>query len=179
MTKKYMFDTNIINHLVDGEIFVDDLPADGERYITDIQHKEILQTPDLSRKNRLMREFLCFNFNIATPQTFLAGIGCAGYAAGNGIIFGKILNDLNDIKRRKNYSNVHDALIGEVVILSKMILVSSDKNFCEIVNSLEGMTKFYQIKKLYSTMIMMLRYTLTYIDNTLLLIFFSRGKCIQ
>lgn len=138
---KYMVDTNIFNHIVEGKITHDDLPSDGSYFVTYIQYDE-LKLPDYEneKKKRNLDLFEIIPKEELHLHTTLCGFARVGKTAlGNGELYTEIKNKLDE--KRKKANNFKDALIGEVAIEKGMILLTHDQDFLDVVNELGGIAR--------------------------------------
>ncbi len=133
----FMFDTNIFNAILDGNIQIDDLPRNFSYFVTEVQKDELEKTPDQWRKQKLLEVFKSINQKNIPTSTGVLGFSSWGNCCySDGVFYKKILNDLNQIEKKKN--NFKDALIGETAIQNGLILVTNDKALAEVVKKNSG-----------------------------------------
>ncbi|MFH1459992.1 MAG: hypothetical protein ABIG64_06435 [Candidatus Omnitrophota bacterium] len=146
--KKYIVDTSIINRLVDGHLSIADLPQKAEFFSTHIQIDEINKTPDGERRAQLFLTFAKQNSNIVPTKTTVCGVSrLDNCCLGEGKIYKKIKNILDSKNKNKN-NNIQDALIAEIAIVDKMILLTSDWDLKEAVETLNGTVIYFGNKKI-------------------------------
>lgn len=134
-----MFDTNIFNRILDGQIDVKTLPNTEPFYVTHIQRNEIENTKNAERREALLRTFHGIDHSQVPTESAYWGIsewGAAKWSDDDGVIEGMIekLNQKN--KNKKN--NGLDALIGETAIKNEYTLVTDDNDLREVVMEMGG-----------------------------------------
>ena len=141
LQKKYIFDTNIFDDMVNEKLKVSDIVKYKnnkklEIYVTHIQIDEINKISDEDKRAR----FFISMFEIR--PILISTSSCAFDVSrfdkskfGNGTIFNKI--------KKVNINNVEDALIGETAIKEGIILVTNDKRLKNIVIELGGSHLFF------------------------------------
>lgn len=161
---KLMFDTNIFNAILDGQIGVSEIKSQHELYVTHIQEDEIKATKRDERRNQLLAVFKEVSqsrdiSNSIPTEGFVLGVSRLDDAKlsskvptetmvwdtsnwgeakwGTGDFYEKIKNKLD--KRNKNKSNnTHDALIAETAMVNGYVLVTHDGDLFSVVSELGG-----------------------------------------
>jgi Protein of unknown function (DUF3303) len=148
----YMFDTNVFNHVLHGNI---PLPAlAGKRILsTGVQRDELNKTKDPLKRDKLLEIFNQIVPEIMHASSFLFGVEGAGFdqaylndGSGN---FDKMLGRLGELdaknKRRRNrdkeelkLNQLRDISIAETAIKTSAILVSDDLNLQQVVSESGG-----------------------------------------
>lgn len=143
-----ILDTNIFNRLVDNLASIDIF--DGwPLYATHIQLAELKNTKNKegnSRRENLLTKFAAVGPEILPTRSFAIGVSAIGQAGiSDGKIYGKVLfavetNDAKHGKRKRKGSanQIRDALIGEVAIESRLLLITEDEGLREAVRDLGG-----------------------------------------
>lgn len=127
--KGFMFDTNIFNCLLDGEINPGTLP-DVKIHFTFEQVDELKNTNDIDRKEKLLSYFaLCDPLETSIATFVLGNARLDQTQIGGGLLYRKILESLDSKKKKTN--NFVDALIAESSYLNGLTLVSDDKKLIE------------------------------------------------
>src|SRR5262245_51239664 len=148
----YMFDTNIFNHILDGEIDFSLYIGKANFYATHIQHDEMLRTKDSFRRESLIKIFTKVLQDKVPTESFVLGVtrldegklggeniiptesavygvskyGLAKYTS-NDNLCEPIKIELDKINKSKS-NNIHDALIGETCLKNNLTLVTHDKD---------------------------------------------------
>lgn len=127
-----MFDTNIFNRILDGEINSDDLIIEGDNYyVTHVQKDELERCPDEERRKNLLEVFNdAEQKEIPTESTVLNTSRFGKAKLGDGELLEEI--------RKGNLRHTEDALIGETAIKKDIVLISEDGRIRSKVNSLGG-----------------------------------------
>lgn len=136
--KKYMFDTNIFNRILDGSF---DLQGSDDKvlYATHVQLDEIRATKNIQRRLGLEKLFMEILDEQLPTQSFVLDISRLDEARlGNGEIYNQILSLLNQRNKRKP-NNVQDALIGETALTNGLILVTEDSDLRNVIAGLGGL----------------------------------------
>ena len=135
--RKFMFDTNIFNHICDNGIEISGHLSNHLYYITHVQYDEIYATKNISRREELLSIFQKIEQDPIATETFTLDISKLDKAKlGISIIYGQILSRLEKIKRKKN--NIQDALIAETAITKHLVLVTDDKDLLIVISELGG-----------------------------------------
>jgi predicted nucleic acid-binding protein len=161
MSARYMLDTNVFNHVLDGRL--DATLLEGRSlFVTHIQHDEIQSTKDESRRGALMKIFDNVLQVQAPTSTMVAGVSVAGGACASaegvlatesnvgGIsrwgqakwgtkdnIFEDMRRDLDALNKGKK-NNAQDILIAETALRNKLVLVTSDVDLFQIMSKYGG-----------------------------------------
>jgi len=130
-----MFDTNIFNAILEGNINFTQFPKQIRLFVTHIQRDEIeaISNPDkLERKQKLLQIFNNIEQEKIPTESAIYGVskyGEAKYAREDTLI-----KELTGGKKK----HVKDALIGETAIRRNIILVTDDQQLRDRVNTIEG-----------------------------------------
>ena len=153
----YMFDTNIFNHILDGEVDISLFKMKKKFYVTHLQLDELNNTKDEIRRLALLKVFQQIQ-NIKVPtesavwdvskgdeakfsdeetfvptDSFVLGFSRLGMGRlSNGTLYAQILEALNKKKPKDKENNIKDTLIAETCIKNKFTLVTSDKALYEV-----------------------------------------------
>lgn len=160
--KKYMFDTNIYNHMLSGSIQIGKLIGKAEFLVTHIQIDELNNTKDEIRKEALKRVLIEINTSETPTDSFVVGvsrIGKARIGGGNIIptessswaisefdqyewtasdnLCESIKKKLDKLNKNK-LNNIQDALIAETAIKNNITLVTHDSDLFKVATSFKG-----------------------------------------
>ena len=130
MNGKYrcIFDTNIFNHILDGEIPVETFGDQVNACATHIQRDEINNTQNDERREALANTFtdVIPNIeNIVSTGSAVWGVSKWGQSKWTGDdLYMTLKLALDKEKRKKN--NIQDALIADTAIKGKYVLVTDD-----------------------------------------------------
>ena len=134
--ENFIFDTNIFDGIVDGEIKLDEINLKKDKkgfkyFTTHLQMDEISKCKDVERRNNLIDIFNKIKHDKIPTESFVSGYSRSGMAKlGDGLILEELKHD--------NPKNIEDALIGEVAIKQKIVLVSEDERFRKRVIKKDG-----------------------------------------
>ncbi len=132
--QKIIFDSNIYDLIADGSLNINMLSErkeDFEFYITHIQTDEISKCPIEDKRARLFLFTTKVSPLVVPTESVIWGVSRFGESKFGD---GKIIEEI----RKENLKHTKDALIGEVAIKNKFILVTEDNRLKNKVNSLEG-----------------------------------------
>ena len=157
-----MFDTNVFNRIVDGDIALESLIGRVTAYATHIQRDEINNTKDAERRAMLAK---AFNDVVAASDptaSFVLGTSRLGEARLGGErvvptssvvwdvsrwneaewsdeddLYSALKSELDELNRNKP-NNVHDALIAETSIKSDYVLVTDDTDLATVTKKYGG-----------------------------------------
>lgn len=149
---KYMFDTNIFNEIIDGDIDINTFRGDNITCcVTHIQRDEINKTKDETRRKNLNHVFADLDSEMYPTETMIVGVSRIGMCKlSNGDLYSKIKNRLDKLNRKKSKNNGMDALIGETAIKNNLVLVTHDMEFYKSMTELKCATaNVYQVIKLH------------------------------
>ena len=131
----FMFDTNIFNHLLDGEIDPEALPK-VPIFSTFEQFDELQNTEKVDRREKLLSFFKICDPSETMVTTFVLGNARLDKTQlGDGVLYQRILNNLNSRKKKDN--NFIDALIAETSYLNGLTLVTEDRHLKKACLELE------------------------------------------
>ena len=125
-TLKYMFDTNVINWLVQGDLSIDDLPSNGDFVATAVQRAELEATRGKAKREALLAKFSEVVTKLYSAP-FAFDVPGAGFDQGrftDGKLASAIRSDLDSEQKKRN--NIQDALIAETAITNGFMLATCD-----------------------------------------------------
>jgi len=124
---RVMFDTNVFNHLLDGSIRGDDIPADWEPVATHVQADELNAATDDKRPALLAIYYDRVAGRVPT-ETGVWDVSKFDEAkwTGDGSRYDAILETMD--ARRKHRNNPKDALIADTCAQLGISLVTNDRN---------------------------------------------------
>lgn len=134
---KVMFDTNVFNHILNGEIEPHAIDRAWEPVATHLQWDEISKTPDDQRRRELQQIFEQFVKQSVATSAAVFGVskwGQSKYATSESH-YAEIASRLVALKRRKGYANEVDALIADTCIQNGLLLVTNDGNLKEVAQA--------------------------------------------
>lgn len=138
----FLLDTNIFNHLVEGKIQKEHLPLEFPIFVTTVQYDEVAKCSDIQKRTDLYSWLKILSDHIAPLETLVWDVGHWDNSKfGEGELYQKLLSSLDAKKKRKNNANIHDALIGEVAIIGKMVLVTNDNDLALTVKEHGGLVR--------------------------------------
>ncbi len=137
-TKNFMFDTNVFDKILGGQIPISEIQRSidlGYKYfITHIQTDELSNIPDNKKEKRAK---LILFLSIVAPsliptESFVLGYTRSGFGKkGTAGYYEKLLNDKK--------TNVKDAIIAETAIKNGFTIITEDKHFIKKIKSLGGL----------------------------------------
>jgi predicted nucleic acid-binding protein len=132
-SKKYMLDTNVFNHVVEGKRPLETLMG-RNLYATHVQIDELEKAPPEKRAD-LLALFKSVGTQTIPTSTSLWGISKLGLCnlSSDPELFQSLLERIKELdrkagKRKKCENQSKDALIAETAIKNDLILVTNDKN---------------------------------------------------
>jgi len=142
----FMFDTNIFDKILDGEI---ELPQNLNYYATHIQYDEICKIPDRKRERR---EELLKVFNKVPKEVILTGGFVVGVSRldmvklgsdADGELYNRMLKRLKELdeksgKQKRLENQARDVLIALTSIKNRLVLVTEDRNLKKVVEEFGG-----------------------------------------
>lgn len=161
--KGLTFDTNIFNAILDGSLDIGQFK--GLAYITHIQHDELQNTKDPTRKHALLKIFdeVVTDESSIDTESFVLDVSRLNMAKLGGrrlptesaiwdvsrygqakwtpedSIYQAIKDRLDSFKKKQN--NIQDALIAETAIKNGLALVTNDQNLCTVAKEFGGTVK--------------------------------------
>lgn len=138
--EKYIFDSNVFDALVSGELDVDKIvqyksSRNAEFYITHIQVDEINECVDKEKRAKLFLSMGKLRPIIIPTSSFILGKSRLGHARlGDGVILEEL--------RQGNIKHTEDALIGETAIKNNLILITNDQTMHKKVTEASGSAIF-------------------------------------
>lgn len=158
---RYMLDTNVFNHVIDGKVDVERL-AGMDLVVTHVQRDELQKTKDESRRGKLLAVFQELTPDQTVTASAVAGVSVAGGASASGGkvvptesmvwdvsnwkqakwgaedgLFEAMRNELDALNKRKK-NNAHDILIAETAVRNGWVLVTSDSDLFAVVTKYGG-----------------------------------------
>ncbi len=133
MNSSYIFDTNIFNRILDGEINVGLIKARAELCATHIELNELQNTRDSERRQQLLEIFqACGPEQIPTESAVwdVSEWGSAKFTSKDNL-YQPIVEALNEKNGGKD-NNTHDALIAETAIRNALTLVTEDQDLAQV-----------------------------------------------
>ena len=130
-----ILDTNIFNRILDNKFALSTFPNDSIFVATNIQLCELKNTPNLARRDELVKTFQNIAPELASAA-FSFDIPGAGWDEGSwsdSIHSTNIYADLQAKKIKNN--NWQDALIAEVALNNNYILVTADDDLANVSES--------------------------------------------
>jgi predicted nucleic acid-binding protein len=125
-------DTNIFNRLIDGALSTGDLPANARMVATHIQMDELTSTRNVQRRAQQVKRFETLVDDIVPTESFILDISRLGEAKlGDGRLYGSLLADLDRLNGGKP-NNTQDALIAEVAISNRYLLLAADNHLAMV-----------------------------------------------
>lgn len=123
---KVMFDTNVFNHLVDGEIESSDLPKDWEPIITHVQRDELAATRNDERRKALQEKLFEVAPETVLTETAVWGVWRWGEAkwATSASRYTEVYAKLERLRAKSN--NAADAVIADTCLQNDCMLVTND-----------------------------------------------------
>jgi rRNA-processing protein FCF1 len=129
---KYVVDTTVINHLVDGAMQPEDLPSDGELIATHVQMDELNKTQDEERRARLFVKFATLKAEVVPTESLVAGVSRVGLCKlSDGNLYRSVKTALDERNNHKK-NNANDALIAEVAAKDGYVLVTADGDLAAV-----------------------------------------------
>lgn len=130
---KYVLDTNIFNHLLDGRLAPSALPGDGTFVATNVQLCELERTKSDTRRAALMETFRDIAPELVLTESFALDIPGSGLdesklSDGNSVT---LLKSSLDVLNKRKCNNWQDAIIAEVALVNGYGLVTSDRHLAK------------------------------------------------
>lgn len=135
----FMFDTNVFNRMLDGQIDVGSFSDSEPYFVTHIPRNEIENTKNPERKSWLLKTFHGVAHTQVPAESGYFGVSewdAAKWSAEDGVIEA-IIEKLNK-KNNGKKNNVLDALIAETAIKNQHTLVTEDRDLREVVLEMGG-----------------------------------------
>lgn len=137
--KNIMFDTNIFNRIIEGNIDITKINKNEYKlFITHIQRNELEKTGDQDKKDKLMKLFSSLNQESIPTESAVWGIsewGGGKYTSENNL-YEPIRKALDDINKKDN--NIQDALISETCIRNNYTLITEDQDLVTVTKKFNG-----------------------------------------
>lgn len=142
----FMFDTNIFDRILDGEI---ELPQNLKYYVTHIQYDEICKIPDRKRERRekLLKVFNKVPKEVIPTECCVVGVSRVGMAKlgsdADGELYNRMLKRLKELdeksgKQKQIENQASDILIALTSIKNNLVLVTEDRNLKKVVEEFGG-----------------------------------------
>ncbi len=136
--KGYIFDTNIFNHILDGNVDSSALETVEPCYSTHIQNDELQATRDPHRRSRLLAMFTMIPQDHIPTESFILGHSRLDMARlGEGNLYSDIKGKLDEQNGGRS-SNIKDALIAETAIMNGLTLVTDDSDLYTVVTEYQS-----------------------------------------
>ncbi|WP_145961367.1 hypothetical protein [Salinisphaera sp. LB1] len=135
---KYLLDTNVFNHVLDGSITLNSISPDLDFAVTDIQQQELLKTPDNERRLALL-SVLHYSGSDHSPPVFAWDTDGAGFGQGiwasedQRIVAEDMRRALNS--KKVHHNNLKDALIAEAAYRDGYGLATGDRDLAEVAEA--------------------------------------------
>jgi len=152
-SRKYILDTNVFNHVLDGKISPEELQG-HELFATHVQRDELEQTNSSERRIKLLSVFKYVAPNLIPTKSAGWGVSRWGQCewSDNDGVYEAILDRVKHLdemskKTKLPENQSRDALIAETAIKAGLTLVTNDKNLtiaaqgngCQVVDGVEGL----------------------------------------
>ena len=162
MPLKCMFDTNVFNRILDGELRIAEIADRMKAYTTHIQRDEISNTKNDERRTALLKTFEEVIFGSEPTESFVVGtsrIGEARLGGGQSVptssavwgvsrwgkanwgrednLYSTIKAELDQLNRSKP-NNIQDALIAETSIKNNLVLITTDSDLSTVTKRYGG-----------------------------------------
>ncbi len=144
MWRRYWFDTNIFNHILDESINIDSLPKNINHFITHIQFDELNETKKEERRSKLLKIFKEINKEEILTESATFDISRFDQAKmGDGNLYSILLLKLQKLdkesgKKKSPKNQARDVLIAETCIKNKFILITNDENLRRVTLEFNG-----------------------------------------
>lgn len=133
-----MFDTNVFNDILDGNIDFKNFREGIICCVTHIQRDEINKTKDEMRRKALNSVFSDLAEEEYPTETFVLGISRLNMGKlGDGDLYQQLKDRLDRLNRKKKKNNGMDALIGEAAIKNNLTLVTRDMEFFRVMTEVK------------------------------------------
>ena len=144
---EYMFDTNAFSWVVREEISVESLAQCGcFLYATHIQEKELKRTPDLIRRENLLKVFKFIEESskvVMTEGGIWDEVNWDNFTWTDDNALDDFLSDLDNCEKKDN--NPRDALIAVTAIKKGFILVTNDRCLRKVVQQHGGQSVSFRV----------------------------------
>ncbi len=135
---KYMFDTNIFNLILDGNVEFTSLEG-IQCYATHVQLDEIQATKNEERRSKLERVFIEALSEQLPTESFVLNVSRLNMAKlSDGQIYNQLLQKLNNRNKSKP-NNIQDALIAETALANQITLATEDQDLAKVYTEFGGM----------------------------------------
>ena len=138
MSAGYMLDTTVFDWVVRGSFEAETLAGRGALCVTHIQMGELLATPSLDKRERLLQLFHQVNPSSVPTESAVWDMSTwdeCKWASDDGL-HERMLVDLDN--RRRDANNPKDILIAETALRLGLALVTDDRRLCEIFQQYGG-----------------------------------------
>ena len=146
----FMFDTNIFNRILDGNIDSKSFTNKGNYFVTHIQKNELQNTKNINRRKLLLTTFESIPQQTMPTESTVFGVSVCGEAklSSKDNLYEPIRKRLDELNRGKT-NNSQDALVAESSIKNKFILVTEDDDLMtiteEIGGTVIGLYRFFEL----------------------------------
>lgn len=131
---KYVVDTNIFNHLLDGRLTPSALPCASGFVATNVQLRELDGTKNTVRRAALMDTFHHLAPELVHTESFALDIPGSGFDESkwsDGKLATMLKHSLDALNKSK-HNNWHDAIIAEVALVNGYGLVTNDRDLAKV-----------------------------------------------
>jgi len=136
----YMFDTNIFNAILDGDV---DIPATLSNlpiFLTHVQLDEIKATRNEVRRAQLARTVTEVPHQQIPTSSFVIGVSRLGQGRlSNGVLYQQLRVRLDELNRNKT-NNPEDIAMAETALKENLTLVTHDRDLARVVVEFGGAT---------------------------------------
>lgn len=138
LSRGFMFDTNIFNSILDGEIEIE-LFNRFKLYVTHIQSDELTATRDVQRREKLTEIFKKIPQEKMLTESAVYDISKyddSKYSDPDDHLREEILAEMDSQKKEPN--NQQDSLIAETALKNSLILVTNDAILMDTIKRFNG-----------------------------------------
>lgn len=134
---RFMLDTNIFNDVLDGSVPVETLERSGDLFVTPVQHQEISNTKNQTRRDKLLSVFKSVPAKERPLQTAVWGYGAWGghrTLGQRGPHYDGLKQAMDALPKllSKKRGNAGDSLTAEVCLSEEIALITNDPGLSEV-----------------------------------------------
>ena len=134
---KYLFDTNIFNRILDGDLDLNKM-NNMEIFVTHVQLDEIQATKNNVRRSQLVSIFSRVLCEELPTESWVLGISRLDEVKlSDGVLYEQLLQKLNKLNKAKR-NNRQDTLIAETAMANGITLVTDDHDLSQAISALGG-----------------------------------------